>query len=299
MDGIVVFLNGDRGLHALRALVEGGHGIAAVVIPPGRAPLARTITGLTAPQRTPVLAEANINAPDCVNRLRTPRPTLFLIAGFSTLFHPPLLSLPTLGTLNLHAGRVPEYRGGSPLNWQIINGESEVGLSILLTGEGLDDGPVIAETRLPLAPEATIATLHDDANTAFGPLILKAIERLEKGDRGSPQDDSRACYWHQRGDQDGQLRPDLRTATEAYDFVRALTSPYPGAWVQDDTGVRVRLLVVQVPDVIIRGQPGRICRIHNLGLFLVCKDRAIQIIEARAESEHNDHPPLRHGMIVG
>lgn len=294
MDGIVVFLNGDRGLCALQALLAAGHGVAAVVVPPGKARVAEAVTALG----PPLMVEADVNASECLERLRALRPALFLIAGYSTIFRLPLLGLPVLGTLNLHAGRVPEYRGGSPLNWQIINGEPAAGLSVLWTGEGIDDGPVVCETRLPIGPEATIATLHVDANAAFGPLTVEAVSRVEAGERGRAQDESRAVYWHQRGDQDGRLRPDLRSAVEVYDFVRALTRPYPGAWVMDETGNRVRILDVRLSGLAVRGQPGRVCRIGGQGLFLVCRDRAVLVVEAWAGSGEDGTPALRHGMIV-
>ncbi len=144
MDGIHVFLNAERGLSVLRALAAAGHGIGALHVPRAAA-------------SKPTLAEAaraagaslepvdDVNAPEFVSSCRSRRVRLAVVAGFSTIFKAPLLAAPELGTINCHAGRLPQYRGGSPLNWQIINGEAEAGISVIRMDGGINSGDVLAD----------------------------------------------------------------------------------------------------------------------------------------------------------
>ncbi len=236
---------------------------------------------------------ADVNHADFLASLAKLDPELLLIAGFSQIFRPPLLVAARHGAINLHGGRLPEYRGGSPLNWQMIMGEAEAGISVLRVDAGIDSGPLLAEARIPIADGDTIATLHDKANAAFPGLVLAAIAALERGETGIPQDAARAAYWHQRADADGRLCPARTTAAEALRFIRALTRPYPGAWLEV-TGRIVRVFAARHAAPQVRGTPGRIVRVGGGGPFLICRDGALQLTDWAAE----DGGPLPSGAFA-
>lgn len=278
MDGIVIYLNGARGFGVVEALRAGGHGIARVVVPSAKqAELARAPLFASLGQ-APVGVE-DVNAPAFIASLAAVRPKLGVIAGYSTIFRRPLIELPALGTINLHAGRLPAYRGGSPLNWQIINGEAEAGISVTRVDSGIDTGPVLAEARLPIGADETIAELHERANEVFPRLVLDVVDRLERGMlRERPQNEAEACYWHQRNDADGHIDWSRLDARAAYAMVRALTRPYPGAFGRLD-GVMVRLYRASLEAPVIRGVPGRIAYIGGRGPYVMCADRAILVHE--------------------
>lgn len=124
--GIVLFYNGERGKAVRKALFGAGHEIQVAFTP----------------QAFPT-----------VDQLRAEAPLLSIVAGFPIIFKKDMIGVPKYGTINCHAGPVPNYRGGSPLNWQIINGETQIWVSLLRMDEGLDTGPVIASTSFKL--EAT------------------------------------------------------------------------------------------------------------------------------------------------
>lgn len=292
MDGVVIYLNGTRGLSVVDAIHAAGHGIARVVVPASKqAELARAPLFARLGQ-TPIGAD-DVNAPTFIAALAAARPKLGVIAGYSTIFRAPLIDLPALGTINLHAGRLPAYRGGSPLNWQIINGEAEAGVSVIRVDAGIDTGPVLAEARLPIGADETIAALHERANEVFPRLVLEVIAGLEKGTlKGRTQDEGEACYWHQRNDADGYLDWARLSAKAAHAMVRALTRPYPGAFGLLD-GAKVRLYRSSLDVPMIRGAPGRIAYIGGRGPYVMCADRAIRIDELDIEGRPGARLP--HG----
>lgn len=293
LSGIHVFLNGDRGLFSLRALLHRGFGIDQVVIPPGKPKVAEAVRAMGASVRV----QADVHDSAFLGQLDASRPELFIIAGYSTIFRPELFSVPRLGCLNLHAGRLPQYRGGSPLNWQVINGEHCAGLSVIRVDSGIDTGPVLAETTIPIGTDTTIADLHDLANQVFPGLLLEAVEAVISGQAGRIQDESQAVYWHQRNDVDGQLRPREISACQALDFIRALTRPYPGAWIRC-AGRIVRILSAAPAPLRLRGNAGRLCHIQGTGPLLVCRDQAILLREWRCDDGSDAIAALRHGVVV-
>lgn len=293
MRGIVVFLNGERGLAVLKVVLGAGHDVAAVVTPPG---MDSGFIDRLAEDRPRVLIElTDVNEPHSVNYLSSLDPSLFIVAGFSTIFRPPLLEVPLFGTLNLHAGKLPEYRGGSPLNWQLINGENEAGISVIQADAGIDTGPVLARVVFPIESDTTIADLHRQANALFPTLVLDAISAVEAGEKGSKQMDVSAAYWHQRSDLDGRIIFRDMTANQVSLFVRALSKPYGGAWCEYQEKV-LRIFSVEIPRIFLKGTPGRICFIQGQGPYVICADRAVHLTDYVIENDKTSK--LRHGSFL-
>jgi methionyl-tRNA formyltransferase len=278
MKGIHFFLNGERGIGVVRELVAHGHGIESLIVPDGKgegeiSTLAKEI-GASFRQRT------KVNDADFIAWLAASSPEIFIIGGFPIIFRQNLLALPRLGTINLHGGRLPEYRGGSPLNWQMINGEAEAGISVIQVDEGIDSGDILAEASFAIADQDDIADLHRKANGIFPGLTLEVLRAIELGSlKPRAQDKSRAAYWHQRNDDDGHLSPLAMTASEAHRFIRAITTPYPGAFARLGEK-RVRLLTASRPEVSRSGTPGRVFYHLGQGPFLVFKDRCSLRLES-------------------
>jgi methionyl-tRNA formyltransferase len=290
---IVLFLNGDRGLRVLKALArEGNDTVVAVVTPPGF-----DTTRLADASVSPIgvhLPIANVNSPAAHDTLRLLAPDVFVVGGYSTILTPSTLELPTWGTLNLHAGRLPDYRGGSPLNWQILNGESHAGVSVIKADAGIDTGPIMTHDLVPIGPLDTIAELHEEVNRRFPGLVLAALRAIEAGAAPPrPQDNAGAVYWHQRNDDDGRLRFAEQTADAVDRMIRALSRPYPGAWAMVGES-RVRLFRAEVPAFTLRGVPGRVCFIQGRGPYVVCRDRAVLITDYASDS--TSAVPLKHGQ---
>ena len=128
ISNIVVFLNGVRGTSVLTSFLSRGNKVAAVVAPE------KSIFWQGDHQKFAhlnLLKEKDVNNTEFIKSLIALQSDLFLVAGFPTIFKEPILDVPKYGVINLHAGPLPKYKGGSPLNWQIINDEKEIGISII------------------------------------------------------------------------------------------------------------------------------------------------------------------------
>lgn len=272
---VVVFLNGERGLGVLPVLRKKFH-TSTVVVLSGQRKLFAAVRKIHPRIHGNILVTHNVNSPSFLARLRRLKPQLHVVAGFPQIFRKPLLRVPKRGTINLHAGRLPQYRGGSPLNWQIINGEKEIGISTVLMDEGIDSGRVLATSRFRLAPQDTIREAHAKANALFPGILMRAIRKvLLKGARaGRSQNPRNAGYWHQRGDEDGEIVFQRMGAREVICKVRALTHPYPGAWALLK-GKRIRIYAAQMPKLSHRGTPGRVLGNRNGQLLVGCRDFAV------------------------
>jgi methionyl-tRNA formyltransferase len=278
MDNIIIYLNGDRGAAMVREVHRDGHGITALVFPAAKADsgLARELEALCGAE---LIAAKNVNQADFVERIRALSPTLGIIGGYSEIFKADLLGVPKHGTLNLHGGALPGYRGGSPLNWQIINGESEAEICVIQADAGIDTGDVLATGAIPIMDQHTIADIHEQANELFPKLVLQVIRRLEAGEHQSvAQDFHGARYWHQRNDGDGQIHWHRFTAREVFNLVRGITRPYPGAFCFADQQ-EVRVFATTIPEQVICGVPGRVMWLQGQGPYVLCRDRAIKLTD--------------------
>ena len=161
---------------------------------------------------------------------------LLIVAGWPEILKPEGFEAPKFGTWNCHAGPVPEYRGGSPLNWQIIDGRTVLEVSLLKMDEGIDTGPVINISQIDLYPTDTVKHAHEKADWAFRAMVEAALRNFPPATEPQPESDA---YRPQRTDDMGEI--DLTWGPERiHDFVRALTRPYPGAWIDFD-GKRLRI----------------------------------------------------------
>jgi methionyl-tRNA formyltransferase len=282
MDRICFYLNGDRGIAALKAVCGAGHKVEVVVYPEVSKRGAE-IVALARELDAMPLAAADVNALDFSAKLAKIRPRLGIIGGYSTIFKKPLIELPEMGTINLHGGRVPQYRGGSPLNWQIISGENEVGISVLRVDERIDAGTVLAKGTFTLSADEDIADAHDKANALFPKILVEAVDGLDAGTlKGLEQEETIAGYWHQRNDSDGRIDWHGMAATQVVDLVRSVSRPYPGAFSYLD-GHKVRIFKAQVADEVIHGVPGRVLHLLGGGPQVVCADRAVVLKDFAAD----------------
>ncbi len=222
---------------SLRALVAGGYRVVAVVTTPDK-PAGRgqkvhqsDVKVAALELGLPVLQPEKLRAPEFVEAMRALQPDLGIVIAFRML--PEVIwSMPRLGTFNLHASLLPQYRGAAPINWAIINGERETGVTTFLLNHEIDKGAILAQARMPILPEDNVGTMYDKLMHRGTELVLDTVERLAAGDVtpvAQPEYD------------DGQLKPAPKLFKEdcridwslpgrrIVDFVRGL-SPYPAAW---------------------------------------------------------------------
>lgn len=222
---------------SLRALVAGGYNVVAVITTPDKpagrgqklhesdVKIAARELGL------PILQPEKLKAPEFVEAMQALRPDLGVVIAFRML--PEVIwRMPKLGTFNLHAALLPQYRGAAPINWAIINGERETGLTTFLLNHEIDKGAIIDQLRMPIGEEDTVGTMYDKLMSAGVGLVLDTVDKIAAGTIAPIE---------QQFIDESTLRPapkifkeDCRidwswSGRRIVDFIRGL-SPYPSAW---------------------------------------------------------------------
>lgn len=207
------------------------------------------------------------------------KPDLVLVLGWYQVIPALILPLAPLGFVGIHASLLPRYRGMAPVNWVIINGESETGISMFYLADGVDNGDIISQTRIPISEADTCATLYDKV-TAEAIITLREQLPLIAAGRAAriAQDNSLATVMPRRRPEDG-LIDWTEPAKKIYDFVRAQTRPYPGAF----TYVEGQKLTVWScspleESALEAREPGSIRRIKER-LFVHCGSGAVELRE--------------------
>ena len=265
---IVIFFNGDRGIAVYNKLIK-KYKISLIFTN------SKKINKKFKKQK--IIYSKNINDAKFYNLLKKENTDLFISAGFSNIFKKKLLKLPKYGVINLHAGPVPKYRGGSPLNWQLINNEKNVTISILKMDEGIDTGPIIETKKFPIKKHYDINNLHLIANNIFPSLVLNSIAKIEKKEKLKLQPKNNNNYWKQRKEEDGRINFKFFTGFMIDRYIRALTKPYPGAWALIDKK-KIIFYKAKVVNKKINGNYGVILTIKNK-VYLKCRHINLNILK--------------------
>lgn len=291
---LIVWAKGTRGESCLDAVLRAGLNVRAVVLHPEAMAVKKAwVAGLRKRlgQSVPILAPADPNQSDFVNRLKPLDADLFVLAGYGKILRGDILSVPRVMSVNLHGGKVPAYRGSSPMNWTLIRGEKRFTLSVLRVDSGIDSGDVLLEKTFGITPSDTIADLHRIANREFPRMLVEVLERIEQGTLRRKKQAGPAGYFPVRFAEDGLVVWDLLTAKEIHARVRALTDPYPGAYTYFE-GRKVRLMASRLTAVPFYGEPGRIYQANDKGLLVGAKDQALWITQAFFEKSASDQTAL-------
>lgn len=275
---ICLWGGGDRALGCLAALLRNKLDVALVLTSPG----ATSLRQLAEQNQIKTTEVVDPNSPALLEQLRSISGDLFILAGYGKILSRDTLALPKLGTINLHAGKLPEYRGSSPLNWALINGEKRFGLSAILTDAGVDTGAVLVEQTFAIGPNDTIADLHKIANEQFPGMLIEAITLLARGAKPAAQSADRDAYYPLRFPEDGFVLFDQLTAAQVHNRVRALTLPYPCAFTLYK-GRKVKIIASRLELKRRYGEPGRIYSIKSGALLVAALDHCLWLTDARFE----------------
>lgn len=163
-------------------------------------------------------------------KLKDYKPRLFLVNSYSQILSKELLDIPEIGCFNVHAGILPEYRGTNIINWVLINGEKETGVTLHKMTEVIDGGPILLLKKLKIDFEDTANSLREKLKILAQQVIEESIPLFEKSNiELRQQDESRAKYWPKRKPEDGFFSWDW-DEIKIYNLIRALVAPWPGAF---------------------------------------------------------------------
>lgn len=229
----VVFAYHSIGVACLEELLATGDEVGFVVTHgdrPGENVWWPSVRRLAQRYGVSVLEDPDVRSADLMLRLRALAPDFLFSFMFRTLLPGDLLAIPRLGALNLHPSALPKYRGRSPLNWVLVHGETETGVTLHYMVEKPDRGDVVAQRRFAIGEEDTALSLHRRATDEARALFRETYPRLREGCAPRmPQDQGQASYYGGRTPEDGRI--DWRwPARRIYDLLRAVTHPYPGAF---------------------------------------------------------------------
>ena len=271
--------HGVRGAHCLRALLAAKEPVAGVI---GHAGSEQSEAAQLAEKAgLPYRAPKSPNEPAALARIRSLGCRLAVMSGYAKIVRKGFLDCFPDGVINLHGGPLPSYRGGSPLNWQVLRGEREIGLSVVITEEGIDTGPVLARETFPLGPDETIEQVVEKTLPRFERLLLGVLEARRRGAlHPEPQDVARARYFAKRLPEDGWIDWRAMSAQQVHDLVRALSGSYPGAFTFH-RGRKVVLETTRRLDETIIAPPGRVLARRAEGVEVACADRALLVLATR------------------
>ena len=229
----------DFAVESLKSIYESGKNVVAVITAPdkksgrGQQLQQSAVKKYAVGQNIPVLQPTNLKDLAFIDELRSYQASIQIVVAFRML--PEVVwDMPELGTFNLHASLLPNYRGAAPINWAIINGEKETGVSTFFLKHEIDTGDLLLQENLSISPTETAGSLHDKLMQAGGELVLKSLALIESGNY-------KLIDQEQLIDSKPKLAPKIfkedcridwnQSAEEVSSFIRGL-SPYPGAWTQ-------------------------------------------------------------------
>lgn len=221
-----------------------------------------------------VLQPERASAPEFVQRLGTTAPDLMVVVAYGEILKPEVLQAPRRGAVNLHASLLPRYRGSSPIQAAILNGDDVTGVTTILMDEGMDTGDVLGQAEVPIDDDDTAGNLHDKLARVGAEVLLETVDRIGLGTTTPvPQNHELATYTRKIAKEDGLI--DWSTATETlHNFVRAM-NPWPVAHVREGG---LRIWMTSVPSgKKERVEPGTVVQADDEGLLVATLDGAIRI----------------------
>ena len=281
----------DFAVGALRALFEAGHEIVLCVTQPDK-PKGRGKEMAFSPVKTealrlgiPVYQPVKIREPQAIEELKKYPADVFIVAAFGQILTADVLNMPKYGCINIHASLLPKYRGAAPIQWVILNGEKEAGVTIMQMDEGLDTGDMLLSDRIELSADETGDSLHDKLADMGARLIVEALEKLNKGElKAVPQPDGPLFYAKMLKKEMGLL-DFTKSAAELERTVRGLYS-WPGAY----TYCKGKVLKVikagsALDGAINNAAPGTVVKVTKEAIYVQCADGLLRIDEVKPEAK--------------
>ena len=281
----IVFAYQDFGCQGIEALLAAGYQIEAVFTlrdDPNEQQFFGSVAALCAQHGITVFAPEDVNDPLWVGRIRAMAPEVIFSFYYRKLLSQDILDIPTKGAYNLHGSLLPRYRGRAPLNWAIIHGEKETGLTLHKMVAKADAGDIIDAEKVTIADEDTAGTMHPRMVQAARVLLDRALPMIKSGQaKATPQDESQATYFGRRTPADGELDWS-KSARDVHNMVRALTQPYPGAFTHSGTR-RVTIWSSEpVASKDASAAPGTVQ--SSEPLEVACGEGALRILTAQTET---------------
>lgn len=282
---IVYLGSGEFGIECLSALMGSRHALRLIVTQPanpagrGRKPNPTPVACWASGHSVPFIETDNVNAPNVVERIAGCQPDLIVVIAFGQKIGNDLIALPPKGAINVHASLLPKYRGAAPINWAIINGETETGISIITLAEKMDAGLILAQRQTDIQPDETAGQLHHRLAQIAAPLLLKTIDQIADGAAVyAEQDHSKATLARKLKKTDGFI-DFVEPAEVLARKIRGLC-PWPGAlanYISRKTGKSVCVAIAGAEVVESQNPTGLPAGTFDEHLNVICGRDALKI----------------------
>lgn len=281
----------DFAVGSLQALCESGkHEILAVVTQPDR-PKGRGNKLLQTPVKEYALAQGltvyqpqKVKTPEFVELLHGLQPELIVVAAFGQFLSKEILELPKYGCINVHASLLPKYRGAAPIQYAIIKGEKESGVTIMQMDIGMDTGAMLDKVVVPIAENTTMGELHDALREQGAALLLQVIDKIATGTAvAEPQDDAQATYATLL-DRSMEHIDWSKTAQEVHNLIRGF-NPAPSTFTKLPNGKSLKIWGSKMTDKSSAAAAGTVIATGKHSFFVACGEGVLEITEVQPESK--------------
>ena len=285
----------DFAVQVLQALLQSEHEVIGVYTQPdkpkgrGKSMQYTPVKELALEHQIPVYQPAKIREPQVIEELKQLKPDVIVVVAFGQILPEAVLQIPPYGCVNVHASLLPKYRGAAPIQWAILDGEQESGVTTMYMAKGLDTGDMIEQTVVPIAPKETGGSYHDKLAAAGAELCLSTLHKLENGTAERiPQDDEQSCYAHMLNKSMGNL--DFhKSAVELERFIRGL-NPWPSAYSKIN-GKNIKIYEADIvaeaalSDSDKQKEAGTVLTVDKQTFLVRCGDGALKIRSLQLEGK--------------
>lgn len=281
----------DFAVGSLQALCESGkHEILAVVTQPDR-PKGRGNKLLQTPVKEYALEQGltvyqpqKVKTPEFVELLHELQPELIVVAAFGQFLSKEILELPKYGCINVHASLLPKYRGAAPIQYAIIKGEKESGVTIMQMDIGMDTGAMLDKVVVPIEENTTMGELHDALREQGATLLLEVIDKIAAGTAvAEPQDNEQATYATLL-DRSMEHIDWSKTAQEVHNLIRGF-NPAPSTFTKLPNGKSLKIWGSKMTDKSSAAAAGTVIETGKHSFFVACGEGVLEITEVQPESK--------------
>ena len=274
---------------SLKKLLESNHEVLAVVTVPDK-PKGRglklqpsAVKEFAVARQLPVLQPASLKDPEFIQTLKNFNADAFVVVAFRILPRE-VFTIPPKGTINLHASLLPKYRGAAPINWAIINGETETGVTTIFINERVDQGNILLQERVPIGPDMTAGELHDILADVGADLLVKTLNQLEsEGITPREQDPSLVSKAPKITKEICHLNFN-QSAQQVHNWIRGL-SPYPAAFAYWNGKLLKLFRSRPVAAGDSNAEPGTIVMVMKNAFSVQCASGIIDIFEVQLQGK--------------
>ena len=278
----------------LRDLIQNGIAISAIVTRPDK-PKGRALQLLPPPVKEevlklgldiPIYQPLKASTPEFAEILDSQKPDLFVVVAYGEIMKTLLLKIPSRGCINVHASLLPKYRGASPIQRCLMQGELETGVTIMQMVLEMDAGDMLSVVKTPIPPEMTFGELDHNLSSLAAPALITVIQQIEEGSvKKIPQDHALATFTSKLTAKEEEIHWE-RPAEEIHNLIRAL-SPFPGAWCFVQIGGEKKRLKIKLSKVVdnLQGSPGQVLTLTKQELIIACGKGALQVLQLQLEGK--------------